>query len=168
MGDLTALRRMHPLLPPEKCEYFELKAAHGLQRRGHKPETPLPVAISDQDWGCALRWRERPVSSATALDPKRITELGAEAIALAIVKDAKGWTVRARMREGQFADWLLVDGQGRRIALEISGCASQNRYRLKRKLAQVAKVKYADLRVACVVEFGPPRAYLAEAGGMPL
>ena len=162
MGDLTRLDEMHPGLPPQRCVDLAFNAAVGLQNWGHRPGDALPVSISDEDWKCTLSWRNAPRGSDEALDPKRVTEDGAEAIALAVVHEAKGWTVRARMRQGQFADWLLVDASGRRIALEVGGCAGQDRSRLREKLDQVAKCRYDDVRAACVVEFQPPRAYLAE------
>ena len=164
MGDLTRLYSMHPAIPLEKCVYLELKAAAGLQQGGHSPGALLPIAAQTRDSSCVLQWREISLTELAGLDPKRITELGAEAVALALVAELKGWVVVARMREGQFADWLLKDASGRRIALEISGCAREDRGRLGEKLAQVAKCRFADERVACVVEFGPPRASLASVG----
>jgi len=165
LGNLRRLNKMHSLIPREECSHFRLAAALGLQRRGHEPGKVLPVALPKGDWECVLNWRKVSQGKAEALDPRRITEDGAEAVALAVISEAMGWKVVRRYPQGRHADWELSDAQNRVIALEISGCARNDPRRLKKKLTQVAKCKYAHLRVACVVEFGPPRARMAEVGG---
>lgn len=143
---------------------MELKAAAGLHLAGRQIGDRLSVELDGAHWECALGWSDEPPENYASLERKRITETGAEAIALAVVFEAKGWQAKRRMDEGEFADWLLTDrANGRCVALEVSGCATTNRYRLRRKLSQVTKCEAsdADVKAAFVVEFGACRAALA-------
>jgi hypothetical protein len=76
---------------------------------------------------------------------------------------AKGWVVRRRLQRGEFADWLLLDGDRRLVAMEISGIDAEDRggRRLREKIGQVGKSAVTQLKAACVAEFRPPRVTLA-------
>lgn len=97
-------------------------------------------------------------------DTKRLTEDGAEAIALALGHRARGWRVVRRMQQGEHADWLLEEssqGDRERIALEVSGVARGGiTARLAEKLEQVSHSEDMDQRWAGVVGFEEPVAAL--------
>jgi len=61
------------------------------------------------------------------LDANVVTELGAEALALALVHETRGWVVRRRLQRGEFADWLLDAPDGKVVALEVSGTDTVDR-----------------------------------------
>ncbi|MCC6877378.1 MAG: hypothetical protein IT378_23940 [Sandaracinaceae bacterium] len=109
----------------------------------------------------ALVWKERPTS--TALDFDRVTELGAEAVALALVHETRGWTVARRMQKTEHADWLMSDpATNRKVAFEISGTATSSlTSRVTEKLRQVAEC-FVPRRTVCVVRFQEPRARLVD------
>jgi Mg-chelatase subunit ChlI len=97
-------------------------------------------------------------------DHNRITEDGAEAVALALAHRHRAWRVIRRMQREEHADWLLEDAQeeGRRVvALEVSGVDRGSiAARLSEKLAQVAKSVDVDQRWARIVGFEEPAAAL--------
>ena len=97
-------------------------------------------------------------------DDNRITEDGAEAVALAVAHRYRAWRVIRRMQREEHADWLLEDARegGRRlIALEVSGVNRGGLVaRLSEKLAQVAKNTDVDQRWAGVIGFEEPIAAL--------
>jgi hypothetical protein len=71
-----------------------------------------------------LSWPGADLSKVDQHDYNRITEDGAEAVALAFVNRHRAWRVIRRMQREEHADWLLEDARegGRQIvALEISG-----------------------------------------------
>jgi hypothetical protein len=71
------------------------------------------------------------------LDANRVTELGAEAVALALVHETQGWIARRRLQRGDSADWLLEDESGKLVALEVSGTVvGDAQARLAEKLLQ--------------------------------
>ena len=97
-------------------------------------------------------------------DYNRITEDGAEAVALALAHRHRAWCVIRRMQREEHADWLLEDtrdGVRQTVALEISGVDRGSILgRISEKLAQVAKSADVDQRLASVVGFEEPTAAL--------
>ena len=94
------------------------------------------------------------------LDRNRVTEDGAEAVALTYVNSKAGWVVKRRMNRGESADWLLTTGT-RSLALEVSGTTETNPLpRLREKRQQVGHCTLADDypvdRLAVVVAFSGP------------
>jgi hypothetical protein len=154
--DLDRLRIRHALLPYELARNLGLHAAVALARR-HAPGVPIEVRMMLEQHSSTLSWSVHSKNSAEQLDNDRVTELGAEAIALALVHATRGWVVRRRLQRGEYADWLLADANGRSIALEVSGTDDGDiRGRLREKLEQVAKCEAAPWRVACVIRFVEP------------
>ncbi|NOY25306.1 MAG: hypothetical protein GXP62_05485 [Oligoflexia bacterium] len=104
-------------------------------------------------------------------DDKRITEDGAEAVALALAYQARGFTVLRRMMQGEHSDWQLECGEGPNrqiVALEVSGTDHGSvPSRMTEKLAQVAKSIDVDQRWACVVGFARPQAALHSVERVP-
>lgn len=162
--NLAELREMHPRLPEDLVLLMMVRAALGLQRNGHGS----PVAISLDLEPVALRgllgWPGSDLASLDQHDHNRVTEDGAEAVALALAHRDRGWRIVRRLQREEHADWLLEEtSEGARqvVALEVSGVDRGGIVaRLAEKLAQVARSEDVDQRWAGVVGFEQPAAAL--------
>jgi hypothetical protein len=162
--DLMDLKRMHPLLPATTATEYGHRAAIGLERHRHAPGVVLSTRFDREKGSAHLHWTSPPPGGSEQLDRHRVTEDAAEAIALVLVHEARGWVVRRRLQRGESADWLLHDAEARPVALEVSGIGEQDDpRRLRSKLEQVRGATVARRRVACVVELRLPRATVATA-----
>ena len=143
-----------------------------LESQGHNPGVTLTVR-GYQEGRYALTWA--PVSaqarSRAYNEQERATEMGAEGIAVLVVKAATGYEVIRRSRRGDGFDyWLGERGPREFIAqagLEVSGIRAgsegQLRARLREKRQQVAqggRQQWATYVI--VVEFSRPRAEVQE------
>lgn len=163
--DLESLKRLHPGLPAETASEYAHCGALALQRR-HVPGVVAVIAVGTDTLQAAIEWTPRPADDAEQKDANRVTEDGAEAVALALVKHAWGWTVRRRLQQGEFADWLMVDRAKRKVALEVSGMDDGDvSGRMRRKLDQVRQCSVAPERAACVVCFRIPEISVQHARG---
>jgi len=162
--DLALLREMHRRLPPDVALAMVGRAALALGRNGHSPGLAMPVEVERVVTSCVLSWPMADLSQANQHDENRITEDGAEAVALAVVHRHQSWCVVRRMQREEHADWLLEGGgKGDRqiIALEVSGVdRGAIAARLLQKLAQVAMSADVDGRWAGVVGFEEPATAL--------
>lgn len=158
--DLEALRERHPLVPEEHAADLALHASVAFAAAHHAPGVDLRTEVADAPHTVTLTWRARlPTDS---LDANRVTELGAEAVALALAHEIRGWTVRRRMQKFEHADWLVADAQGERFAFEVSGTVNDSlTARVNEKLQQVSKC-HEPQRAVCVVRFIEPRARLTD------
>lgn len=151
---------MHSRLPSDLALVMVERAALALERNAHTAGVRLSVNMERIQSSGLLSWPGADLSKLDQHDDNRITEEGAEAVALAVAHRHRAWRVVRRMQREEHADWLLEDGQ-RVIALEVSGV---NRggisARLSEKLAQVAKSIDVDQRWAAVVGFEEPAAAL--------
>lgn len=156
--DLAALCENHPDAPEEVLQPYMHKAAIALQRR-HAPGVRLSIQHGGTQVDDELMWLVKPKRDADFLDAVRVTEDGAEAIALAVVHRLYGWTVIRRVQRGAYADWLLAqDGSDSRIALDVGGTdKGDDAQILREKLDQVSRCYLARQRVACAVRFLEPR-----------
>jgi hypothetical protein len=68
-----------------------------------------------------LSWPNADVGKIEQHDHNRVTEDGAEAVALALAHRHLAWRIIRRMQRGGSADWLLEDARGETVALEVSG-----------------------------------------------
>ena len=162
--DLQFLRQMHPLLPLATAIEYAHRAAIGLQRHNHKPGVAMAVELDGGHGMAELQWATCPLTDAEQLDHNRVTEDAAEAIALALVHEAKGWILRRRIQRGGVADFVLVDANSAKVALEVSGMdQGDNGGRLRAKLVQASRATAGATRAACVVTLAAPRATLATA-----
>ena len=145
------------------------RAALGLGRNKHSSGAELQMAIERAVSRCALTWPAADLGVAKQHDENRITEDGAEAIALAVAHQTSSWHVVRRMQREEHADWLLEhheNGKRKLIAFEVSGIDRGSiRGRLREKLAQVAKNSDVDQRCAGVVGFEQPEAALQSVDG---
>ena len=127
-----------------------------LQRSGHA--SPV-VAGGDHDGVTAvaeIEWLSQGLSDLEVLDSNRVTEDGAEVVAIAYANSKAGWVVKPRLQRGEFADWLLRSEAGW-LALEVSGTISgEPLARLEQKKQQVARCALLASRLAIVVVFDRP------------
>ena len=162
--DLACLRDMHPRLPADMAAVMTARAALGLQRNKHSPGTELQAAIHKSKLRYVLEWSSADLGTAKQHDYNRITEDGAEAIALAVAHEGRSWRVVRRLQREEHADWLLEqqdDGVRELLAFEVSGVDRGSiAARLRDKLAQVAESTDVDQRWAGVVGFEKPEAAL--------
>jgi hypothetical protein len=162
--DLADLREMHPRLPTDLALLMVGRAALALERNAHASGVRLSLDLERVLSSGVLSWPGADLGKIDQHDHNRITEDGAEAIALALAQRHRAWRVIRRMQREEHADWLLEDArQGVRqvVALEISGVDRGSiRARLSEKLAQVAESADVDQRWAGVVGFEEPAAAL--------
>lgn len=106
----------------------------------------------------AITWPAADLETAKQHDSKRITEDGAEAIALAVAFETQAWCVDRRLQQGEHADFLLKHQRsGAKIAFEVSGVDRGSiQRRLREKLEQVAENTDYEDRCAAVVGFEKP------------
>ena len=162
--DLAELREMHPVLPEDLTLVMICRAALSLQKNGHGSPVNIRLDIDRVVTRGSLAWPSSDPSFLDQHDSKRLTEDGAEAIALAHGHRARGWRIVRRMQQGENADWLLEgssEGSRQLIALEVSGVARGSiTTRLKEKLDEVARSEDVDQQWAGVVGFQQPVAAL--------
>jgi hypothetical protein len=167
---LAELHEMHPRLPPDLALVLAVRAALGLQRNGHGSPVAIALDIGRVATRGLLAWTSSDPASMEQHDHHRVTEDGAEAIALALAH-RRGWRVVRRMQREEHADWLLEqteEGARQVVALEVSGVDRGSiTGRLVEKLAQVAQSADVDQRWAGVVGFEEPRAALGAAEANP-
>jgi hypothetical protein len=109
-----------------------------------------------------LAWKERPAELADTEDFNRVTEEGAEALALALAGRRCGWSVRRRLqsRLSEGADWLMATGNGN-VIVEVGGTDDGDLEALsRRKVSQAQRASWPKrtARAACVVRFVEPKA----------
>jgi hypothetical protein len=160
--DLAALVHAHgPTFEPELA-HMTRAAALALQRH-HEPGAELTATVDGAEHRLALAWRPIDEAERVAVDEARVTEIGAEAVAIGLAHHVRGWTLRRRMPRRTYADWLVVEAASSRVvALEIGGMDDGA---LDAKLAgEVEQVKRCAMpnRAACVVRFRDVRAKLVE------
>jgi hypothetical protein len=127
-----------------------------LARAGHSSPVDAATEHDGRSGRARVEWLEHDSTILGAVDEHRLTEDGAEAVALAYTHAVGRWLVKRRMRRGEYADWLLqTDGQS--LALEISGTMTDDaRGRLHEKKKQVARCTLPVSRMAVVVAFVQP------------
>jgi hypothetical protein len=158
---LQDLVLMHPKLRGYPTDLPKLGAL-ALQRAGHTAPVQADVDHSGRAGTAEVEWLVQELALLELLDGKRVTEDGAEAVALAYASNLEGWMVKRRLQQWEKADWLLRNEE-RWLALEVSGTAEGNPgARLKEKTHQVAQCSLPVERLAIVVAFDRP-AILADS-----
>jgi hypothetical protein len=157
--DLARLRMLHPRLTEQVASSFVHRGAIALQRR-HVPGVQLTGTDDGAQITATVHWPAAAPSDADILDSHRITEDGAEAVALCLVRTLRDWTIKRRLQRGLGADWLLASHDGD-VALEVSGTDDGSlEGRATAKLAQARSVLSGVAFSACVVRFREPCAIL--------
>lgn len=160
MIDLDALDAVLAL-PEESVTPLAHRAAVALERR-HRPGVHLTGELQGAAIDEEIRWRERSPGVAAYEDINRVTEEGAEAIALALACSRCSWRIERRLqsRLAEGADWLLIDQTtGSEVVLEVGGTDEQNLAALlARKIEQARRSPFAvfGTAAACVVRFFEP------------
>jgi hypothetical protein len=116
-----------------------------------------------------MKWTQLDINELVQHDLRRVTEDGAEAVALAIAGKHLGFRVVRRMQREESADWLLEGPQARSLeALEVSGVdRGPTARRLNEKRRQVRLVEDVDRRWVAIVGFEQPQATLVQADEAP-
>ncbi len=153
--DLARLREMHTRLPVDLALSMATRAGLALERNGHAAGVSIPVEVDRAAVHGILLWPQSKPHDSEHHDYNRVTEDGAEAVALAIASRHRGWRIVRRMQREEHGDWLMEEtGAGRRhlVAFEISGVDRGSILgRLGEKLVQVSKSRDADQSWAGVV-----------------
>jgi hypothetical protein len=140
------------------------RAALALERNGHTSGVAVSFDLERSPSSGFLSWSVVDLNKIDQHDHNRITEDGAEAVALVLAHLHRAWRVIRRMQREEHADWLLEDsreGNRQMIALEVSGVDKGSiGARLSEKLEQVSKSTDVDQRWASVVGFEYPVAAL--------
>lgn len=152
---LHELRSIHTALkghPIDLAKYGGL----ALQRAGHVSPVRAEIDHDGVETTGEIEWLIQSMAVLDVLDSHRITEDGAEAIALTYVSCKAAWVVKRRLQRGESADWLLRNESGW-LALEVSGTTAGDPYvRLQEKKQQAAHCSLPASRLAVVVAFGGP------------
>jgi len=159
---LDELRSVHPAL---RGDPIDLSRCGGLalQRSGHASPVRSSIDHDGHEGTADIEWAFQDLAILEVLDSNRVTEDGAEAIALAYANSNAGWVVKRRLQRGESADWLLQDGTGW-LALEVRGTISGDPVaRLEEKKRQVARCSLPAGRLAIVVAFDRPSIVAASA-----
>jgi hypothetical protein len=118
---LHDLRSMHPKLTGHPTDFSRFGAL-ALQRAGHASPAPIGIDHDGVENRADIAWLTQDPILLEALDGKRVTEEGAEAVALVYANATAGWVVKRRLQQTEGADWLL-NKEKRWLALEVSGTA---------------------------------------------
>lgn len=146
---------MHPKLRGYPIDLPGLGAL-ALQRAGHTSPVEAGIDHGNREAMADIEWLDQELTLLEVLDGNRVTEDGAEAVALAYTNVSAGWVVKRRLQRRESADWLLHN-EGDWLALEVSGTAEDDPVaRLKEKVDQVARCSLPAERLAVVVSFGKP------------
>jgi hypothetical protein len=110
-----------------------------------------------------IEWLWQDLAALDVNDSNRVTEDGAEAVALAYANSISGWVAKRRLQRGESADWLMRNETGF-LALEVSGTVEGDPFaRLQQKKQQVARCSLEAERLAVVVAFNRPLIMAAGA-----
>jgi len=163
--DLAQLGEMHTKLPTDLALSMVGQAAMALERNGHAPGVRVSLDVEQVLSNGSLSWPRVDLGKVDQHDRHRITELGAETVALVLAHRHRAWRIIRRMQRGGRADWLLEDARGGTVALEVSGVdRGAIATRLSQKLKQVGKSPDVDQRWASVVGFEEPTAAIRSIG----
>jgi hypothetical protein len=152
---LHELCSIHPALRGHPVDLFKYGAL-ALQRAGHASPVRTEVDHDSLESTVDIEWLSQDLTPLEVLDSNRVTEDGAEAVALTYANSKAGWVVYRRLRRGESGDWLMHNEVGW-LALEVSGTMAGNPVaRLKEKKEQVARCTLPADRLAIVVAFDRP------------
>jgi hypothetical protein len=147
---------MHPKLRGSPIDLSKFGGL-ALQRSGHASPVVAAIAHDGIEDSGEIEWMSQDAAALATLDSRRVTEDGAEAVALAYTHVKSGWTVKRRLNQRESADWLLQNESGW-LALEVSGTEEGDPLgRLREKKKQVARCSLTNVnRLAIVVAFNGP------------
>ena len=147
---LPDLVEQHPKLAWSAIDYATM-ASCAFCRSGHS--SPTVGSAVHEGIGSAVTIEWDTVVPLDVLDEHRVTEDGAEAVALSYVHALGGWRVKRRLQRGEHADWLLM-ASDQYLALEVSGTvAGDVNGRLLDKTLQVSRCTIKVTKLAVIVRF---------------
>jgi hypothetical protein len=130
--------------------------ALALQRAGHASPVRTETYHDGIEAPAEIEWLSQDLTRLEMLDSNRVTEYGAEAVALTYANSKAGWVVKRRLQPWESADWLMQNEVGW-LAMEVSGTIEGDPVaRLKQKKHQVGRCSLAAYRMAIVVAFDRP------------
>lgn len=157
---LQDLPAVHPMLRAYPIDLTKFGGL-ALERSGHSSPVETKLIHDDVAGSASIEWPIQDETHLIAVDTNRVTEEGAEAVALSYVHSHSGHVVSRRLQRGESADWLLHGATGW-LALEVSGTTSGNaEERLQQKRQQAARCSLPAERLAVVVRFVEPRLVAA-------
>lgn len=152
---LHDLCSIHPALRGHPVDLFKYGAL-ALQRAAHVSPVATEVDHDGLQFAADIEWLSQGLTMLEVLDSNRVTEDGAEAIALMYANAKAGWVVKRRLQRRESADWLMHNEVGW-LALEVSGTiAGDPVARLREKREQIARCTLVADRLAIVVAFDRP------------
>ena len=145
----------HPKLRGHPTDFVKYSAL-ALQRSGHVSPVRSNVEHDGEKAATQIEWPRQDMAALGVIDNHRVTEDGAEAVALAYVNLKASWVVKRRLQRGESADWLLNNSTGW-LAMEVSGTITDSpQGRLAEKKQQVSRCSLPAERLAVVVAFDSP------------
>ena len=152
------LDRLFSIHPKLRGHPVDLARCGGLalQRAGHESPVTAVVVHDGVESAAGIEWLAEDLSLVEVLDYNRVTEDGAEAVALTYVNAKAGWVVKRRLQRFERGDWLM-ENQAGSMAVEVSGTVSGDPLaRLAEKMRQVSGCSLPVVRLAVVVAFEEP------------
>ena len=154
--ELHKLTDYHTKLRGHLIDYRR-SGALALQRAKHQSPVKTTLFENGATLETSISWKSTHMATLVAMDDIRLTEDGAESVALGYIRQSGGWTVKRRARRGEYADWIL-EKDGSWCAMEVSGVAIGGASgRLREKVAQVRRCTLPAVRLAVVVQFESPQ-----------
>lgn len=152
---LDDLYLYHAKLRGHPTDYAKCGAI-SLQRSSHISPVKADIDHDGEATSTQVLWSHQDATVFDVIDSNRLTEDGAEAVALSYVHFKAAWVVKRRLQRGESADWLLNNASGW-LALEVSGTVSGDPLaRLAEKKEQVSRCTLPAQRLAIVVAFNNP------------
>lgn len=99
----------HPLLKGHLVDLYK-SGALAFERASHISPVRAEVDHDGLAATVEIEWVSNNVMDLDVSDAHRLTEDGAEAVALAYIYAKSGWVVKRRLQRGESADWLLKNG----------------------------------------------------------
>src|SRR5215213_658339 len=125
---------------------YSMYGGLALQRSGHTSPVQTEIDHDGRKDTADLTWMSQDSSLLSVLDTNRVTEDGAEAVAITYANATAGWLVKRRLQRGESADWLLKNDAGW-LALEVSGTIDGDAAeRLREKQQQIARCSLPAVR----------------------
>jgi hypothetical protein len=153
--NLSDLCTIHRVLLGHPIDYAK-SGGLALQRSGHQSPAKIEISADGENDTAEISWLSQTLGLLEGTDANRITEDGAEAVAITYVNSKSGWVVKRRLQRNEHADWLMGNG-GKWLALEVSGTVGDDlNVRLRKKRRQVALCTLPVERLAVVVQFDEP------------
>ena len=153
--ELASILKIHPLLIGYPVDLAAMGGL-ALQRAGHTSPTSVNIEQEQENASGVINWSAQDLCLLKMTDANRITEDGAESVALIYAHAKDGWNVKRRLQRGESADWLMFNKSGW-LALEVSGMISGDHAgRLSQKKEQISRSTIPATRLAIVVSFKDP------------